>query len=147
MRSAPTAVRAVRVPHVPLVPTFDKEWNIEYLSPSDWQVPDADEGAFVTMVTSSAVLCRAFGAPLENPPSFRDAVGGFRAADLGLGGVAEEAFSRLDAAGHDLDVLEAADVRGADAAGLLVAREARLHEPAPVVDHHRLVHQRIRHDD
>ena len=51
--------------HVPMVPTFDKEWNLEYLSPDDWSPPQAEDGAFVSVVTSSAKLVKAFGMPLE----------------------------------------------------------------------------------
>ena len=46
--------------HVPLEPTFDKEWNIEYLTPQDWNLPGAEDGAFVTMITSAAKLVKAF---------------------------------------------------------------------------------------
>ena len=51
----------------PDVPTFDKEWNLEYLTPAEWRAPDAEEGAFITMIASSSAFTRAFGPPQRAP--------------------------------------------------------------------------------
>ena len=51
----------------PTVPTFDKEWNLEYLTPAEWRAPGEDEGAFITMIASSSSFTRAFGPPQRAP--------------------------------------------------------------------------------